>query len=313
MRTLELGWRPALVLSAGLAVAAVAAPVLPGSWGRSARTYLRECTIVALLYALWQLAGAASRLNGERAFDRARWIVRFEHHWLPSERLVQHLIENQEPLARAANWYYAAMHFTGLGLMLAWLFVRHRERYPRVRNVLVLLTGSSLLIQFIPVAPPRLLPEDGFIDLAARYGESVYAVSTITIDQLSAMPSVHVGWSLLVAWAVLTASPSRYRWWVLLHPLITVFVVVATGNHFWLDGIVAAALLVASVVIVQGFERLVATLRRQVVGRSAGRPHLAGTDHGHPGVAGAAHRSQGVGNTVETDRAGDELVGPQGG
>ena len=56
------------------------------------------------------------------------------------------------------------------------------------------------------------------------------------------MPSVHVAWSVLVAWAVITRARSRWRWLILLHPLVTVFVVVATGNHYWADGIVAVAI-----------------------------------------------------------------------
>ena len=56
------------------------------------------------------------------------------------------------------------------------------------------------------------------------------------------MPSVHVAWSVIVAWAVITSTHSRWRWLILLHPAVTVFVVVATGNHFWADGIIAAAI-----------------------------------------------------------------------
>jgi hypothetical protein len=56
------------------------------------------------------------------------------------------------------------------------------------------------------------------------------------------MPSVHVAWSIVVAWAVITRSASRWRWLILLHPVITVFVVVGTGNHYWADAIVAAAI-----------------------------------------------------------------------
>ena len=57
------------------------------------------------------------------------------------------------------------------------------------------------------------------------------------------MPSVHVAWALLVGLGVVMVSSSRARWLVLAHPIVTILVVVATGNHFWLDGIVAAALL----------------------------------------------------------------------
>ncbi|MGH3194221.1 MAG: phosphatase PAP2 family protein, partial [Streptosporangiaceae bacterium] len=80
----------------------------------------------------------------------------------------------------------------------------------------------------------------GFVDLAARYGQSVYAALGLGADQLSAMPSVHVAWAVLVSWAVITSGISRWRWLILLHPAVTVFVVVGTGNHFWADGIVAS-------------------------------------------------------------------------
>lgn len=290
MQTLQLGWQPATVLSAALAAGAVAAPSLSPSHGARARPYLRESAIVAFLYGLWQLAGSVSVASGRGAFQRARWIVRFERGWLPSERDAQQLIVHSQLLTRTANWYYATMHFTVLGVLLLWLFIRHRDCYARIRNVLVLLTASCLLIQFVPVAPPRLLPGLGFVDTAARYGESVYSISGITIDQLSAMPSVHVGWSLLVAWAVLTVSPSRHRWWVLAHPVLTVLVVVATANHFWLDGIVAALLLAASIAAVRWSERL--------------RPNDR-----DPGRRAFPHRNKGIGRIIERDRPGDQLVG----
>jgi hypothetical protein len=47
---------------------------------------------------------------------------------------------------------------------------------------------------------------------------------------------------MLVAWAVISSGPSRWRWLILAHPVLTVLVVVGTGNHFWADGIVACAI-----------------------------------------------------------------------
>ena len=82
-----------------------------------------------------------------------------------------------------------------------------------VRATVALFAGVSLLIQLIPVAPPRLLPGTGLVDTAARYrqGGSVGAAAS-DADEFSAMPSVHVGWALIVAIAVITASRSRWRW-----------------------------------------------------------------------------------------------------
>jgi hypothetical protein len=120
-----------------------------------------------------------------------------------------------------------------------------------------LFTGASLLLQLIPVAPPRLLPGTGLVDTAVRYGQSVYSWhGGFNADEFSAMPSVHVGWALIVAVAVIRASRRRWRWLAAGYPALTMLVVVVTANHFWLDGIVAG-LLVALVLTVQRLIRMV--------------------------------------------------------
>ena len=60
---------------------------------------------------------------------------------------------------------------------LVWLFVRHRDHYPRWRNAIAIVTGFCLVIRFVRVAPPRFLPDLGYIDLASVYGMSVYGPS----------------------------------------------------------------------------------------------------------------------------------------
>jgi hypothetical protein len=300
MQNLQLGWQPAAALSVGLFAGAVGLRLpraaRPRLAGRAA-PYLREAGVVAALYSLWQLACSVSVLSSAGAFSRAHRILRMERAArLPSEHRTQRLITGHPLLVQTANWYYAALHFAALGLLLLWLFGRHRARYAEVRTVLVLLTASSLLLQLLPVAPPRLLPELGYVDTAALYGQSVYDVSGISVDQLAAMPSVHVGWALLVAWAVIRVSSSRYRWWVLVHPVLTMFVVVATANHFWLDGIVAAVLLALSVAAL-----------RLLPGRRSAR-----MDDGDAGRSPVGHGRQRRTDPVQADHAGDQLVGSYG-
>jgi hypothetical protein len=167
--------------------------------------------------------------------------VGLEHSWhLPSEAALQPIIVSHPLLAQACNLFYATLHTGALIAVLIWLFIRHRDRYREVRSSIILVTLVCLLIQLVPVAPPRLLP--GFIDTAARYGQSVYR-GVAAGDQLAAMPSVHVAWAVLIALAVVRISSSRWRWLVLAHPLVTCFVIVATANHFWLDGVVAIVVL----------------------------------------------------------------------
>jgi hypothetical protein len=266
VRNIALTWQQAAML--GLALFAAAWALRRTSERRLRRCWpvAREAGVIALLYAMWQLAGTLSLLGTAGAFARGRWIVRTEHAWhLPSETDVQRLILPHQHLVEFCNLYYATMHFAALFAMLAWLFLLHRDQYPRVRTTVVLLTAGCLLIQFLPVAPPRLLPQYGYVDTATRYGQSVYgalsSAGTAGIDQLSAMPSVHVGWSVLVGLTVVQVGRRRWRWAAIMHPVVTIFVVVATGNHFWLDGIVAVALLAVALAI----QRVADTARRRTI------------------------------------------------
>jgi hypothetical protein len=153
---------------------------------------------------------------------------------------VQHLVLGHRLIVEGANLYYAAMHMTVMLAFLIWLFLRHRDRYRPVRMVMAWTTLGCLLLQLLPVAPPRMLP--GIIDTGLIYDQSVYSHG-LPIDQLSAMPSVHVAWAVLVGYYTWRISPSHWRYIGPAHSVITIFVVVATGNHWWLDGIVAVAIL----------------------------------------------------------------------
>lgn len=102
----------------------------------------------------------------------------------------------------------------------------------------------------------------GFVDTGHLYGQSVYtALGRGASDQLSAMPSLHVGWALLVGIVVVAVSTSRWRFVVLAHPVLTVAVVVVTANHWWMDGIVAAAILATAYGLEQGVRRRLPRLR----------------------------------------------------
>jgi hypothetical protein len=242
--TAELNWWQAALLGLVLFTLTFGLGLLRAPWTRKVSPFLKEAGIVAVLFALWQRAGQISQHSTSAAFDRGRWIntaERFLH--LPNERLLETGLLEHRTLGEVANLYYAVMHLTTTGVMLFWLFWRHRDKYPRVRTALAIFTGLALLVQLVAVAPPRLLPDLGFVDIAMRYGQSVYSGGSFSAQDLLAMPSVHIGWALTVAGAVIYASTSRFRWLAILHPLITLYVITATGNHWWFDSIASALLL----------------------------------------------------------------------
>jgi hypothetical protein len=261
MPNLMWTWREAAAVAGALAVCWVVLRRLR-IW-RHAQPLLRETSLIIGLYGLWQFAGSLAGSGTYAAVGRGRWIWDAERSVrLPSEHTVQGWLLPHPIVVQAANLYYDTMHFGVMIVFLLWLFLRHPDAYPRWRTTIALLTAACLLIQLIPVAPPRMVPDLGMVDTAVKYGQSVYGtVGGFEADQLSAMPSVHVGLAVLVAVCVYQVSTSRWRYIAMVHAALTIFVVTATGNHYWADGIVAMALLVVAI----GAQRTVRTLRRRRV------------------------------------------------
>ncbi|MET7426599.1 phosphatase PAP2 family protein [Dactylosporangium sp. NPDC005555] len=165
--------------------------------------------------------------------------------WLPDEAALQHLLLTSEVVIRSANVYYAVVHFPATVAFLVFMYIFRPEHYIRFRRILAWLTAAGLVMHFaFPLAPPRMLAGIGMLDTAARFGPSVYGPpQTDTLsNQYAAMPSLHVGWALVVALGLIVSTRSRWRWLWLAHPILTTVVVVGTANHYWLDGIVGAAL-----------------------------------------------------------------------
>jgi len=301
----ELSWQAAAVTAAGLIGSAVAmrlanrAAAHPVDQGRPARlslarwlpsprlaavaAFAQEAGTIVGLFALWQLAGSHPALDPGGAVARAQWIWHTERSLhMPSETAVQRAFLPHPLIVQAFNLYYASLHFMMLIICLVWLFVRYRASYFRVRTTVVLFTGFSLIVQLIPVAPPRMLTGDGLWDTAVLYGQSVYGNDGgFNPDQLSAMPSVHVGWALLIAIAVVQVSRSRWRWLALAYPAVTTLAVVVTANHFWLDGWAAAALLALALLV----QRAGQAIRRRL------QPSAAAAARAAPGSADAMRSS----------------------
>jgi membrane-associated phospholipid phosphatase len=178
--------------------------------------------------------------NAERVWDVERWLH------LPSEESVQNLLLHSETVIRSINVYYATVHFPATALFLVWMYWCRPAHYVWIRWVFTWLTGAALVLHLlVPLAPPRLFRESGLVDTGLEYGPAVYDKPDpdSMANQFAAMPSLHVGWAVVIALGLIVATRGRLRWLWLLHPLITVLAVVSTGHHYWMDGIVAMILL----------------------------------------------------------------------
>jgi len=227
----------------------------------------KEFALIAGLYTIWRLARELPFTHEAGAIDRGRQINDFQQAiGLPSELSLQRFVIDHDVLGWLMNYYYAIAHVPALVAFLIWMFVRHRDHYPRWRTALAVVTACCLLVRFVRVAPPRLVPELGYIDLSSIHGLSVYGpVGTGVSDQFAAMPSIHIAWAAVVSFGILASTTSRWRWVFVGHIVLTTLAVSATGHHWWLDSVVAFLLL--------GVALAADTAARRIVARS--RPPLA--------------------------------------
>ncbi|MER5293431.1 phosphatase PAP2 family protein, partial [Streptomyces pharetrae] len=230
------------------------APAEPGS--ATARPPLvRELLLVAGLFLLYKSGRRLATGHTDAAFGNAHHVWDLERAVrLPGEGAVQSLLLHGDLLVRVANTYYATVHFPATAAFLIWLYLRRPGHYLWARRVLAAVTAAALVLHLtFPLAPPRMLAAAGLIDTGRVYGPSVYGPpSTDTLsNQFAAMPSLHFGWALMVAIGLIAATRSRLRWLWLAHPLLTLLVIVGTANHYWLDSLVAAALLALALAVLR--------------------------------------------------------------
>ena len=222
-------------------------PAPAGSDAIARPPLVRELLLVAGLFLAYKLGRRPTAGHTVEAFHNADRVWDFERAVrLPGEGAVQSLLLHGDGLVHLANTYYAAVHFPATAAFLIWLYLRRPAHYVWARRVLAAVTAAALVLHLLfPLAPPRMLAATGLVDTARVYGPSVYgnpATDSLS-NQFAAMPSLHFGWALMVAVGLIVATRSRWRWLWLLHPLLTLLVVVGTANHYWLDAIVATALL----------------------------------------------------------------------
>jgi hypothetical protein len=217
---------------------------------------LVELTLVAVLFLAYRYGRTLITGHDSEAVANA-WNVWRVERWmhLPDEEVIQAWTLHWPLLLKAANWYYVGVHFPITVAFLAWgWWKRPPSEYRWARRLLTSITAFALVIHMlIPLAPPRMMSSLGFVDTMQTLGPSAYKGNPGTIaNQFAAMPSLHVGWAMLLALVVIRTTRTRWRWLTLAHPVITTVVVVTTANHYWLDALVAVLILLLALWVTPG-------------------------------------------------------------
>jgi hypothetical protein len=220
------------------------------TWWHSRLGYRLFCEIGLMygVYFIYKIVRYEARGNVSAAFDNAQQVVHVERALgIFTEVDVQMWALRSTDLIRWLNRYYLVAHFTASMLCFIWLYARHPVGYAKCRRLLIGLTMLALVVHVAyPLAPPRMFSDLGFVDTARTFGPDTYGEGSqfkALANQFAAMPSLHFGWSVLVAYAAVRFSRSKLRFIVIAHPICTLAAIVLTANHFWLDAIVALVLL----------------------------------------------------------------------
>ncbi len=212
--------------------------------GRS-RSPLRAIGPLGLQLGL--ILGAALAYFGVRGFtegsestavEHAKGVLGFERALgIDVEQGVQSWILGHDWIVTAANWVYIWGHWPVITITFFWLYRRHHGSFLVLRNAMFI-SGAIGLVIFMsyPVAPPRLMPS-GFVDTVTELSTSYRVLQPpALVNKFAAVPSLHVGWNLLVGIMLYrTLRHPLARTLALAGPLLMASAVVLTANHYVFD------------------------------------------------------------------------------
>ncbi|MEA2425081.1 MAG: hypothetical protein QOH13_1491 [Thermoleophilaceae bacterium] len=213
----------------------------------------RQWLLFAGAYYIYRIVRGLVDGHANVAYQHARDIVGLErglHMFI--EPQVQTWAINSHVFIDVADWMYVNSHFVVTTTFLIWLYVARNHAYYFVRNMFMIAMGFAIAGYVLyPTAPPRFLPEWGFQDTVADFfGNGVAQTAGVLYNPYAAVPSMHVAFALMIAIPAIQLVERRWLKivWSLYPPIVT-FVVISTGNHFWLDAALGALVAGASALL----------------------------------------------------------------
>lgn len=219
------------------------ARLLPHGWLDA----LRQVSLFGAAYLAYRLVRGLVEGDANTAFAHARDLITIErtlHVFV--EPSIQAWASGSHFVMVASSWVYVNAQTTVTVTALLYLYLRHNRRFYFVRNMFMVAMAIALVgYAVFPTAPPRFMPEWGFIDSVANYtgvhvDHASASLNTLT-NLYAAVPSMHVAFALMIGWTL--ARLVRWRvvrvMW-LLYPFLIAFVIVVTANHFIIDAALGA-------------------------------------------------------------------------
>lgn len=209
---------------------------------------LVQLLVVVVAYKLYQHTRGMvdHQIGASVAFANADWIVSVERALhLDMEQGIQRFADRVPGLLDGASLFYLNAHFFLTFGSMIYIYIAHNRAFGFVRNMFIIAWGLALVGYIaMPTAPPRLVPGLDIFDAIARMtGVDPTNHSTSQLyNPYAAVPSMHMGFALMVGIPLSRLARNRIVkvGWAL-YPAVVLFVIMATGNHFFLDAVFGAA------------------------------------------------------------------------
>jgi hypothetical protein len=232
--------------------------LLPRGWVDAGCQFL----LFVLAYNAYQVVRGLTDGGDAAAFANAEHVIALERslgsYFEPGFQ--QALIDHASWLVDIANFMYLNSHFVITTGFLVWLYLFRNQHFYFVRNMFMVAMGLALIgYALFPTAPPRLFPGEGFTDTIAAFTGVAQDSTTasLLVNKYAAVPSMHIAFSLMIAApaaSLVRHAAARLAWSV--YPLCVLFVIVATGNHFWFDAAAGAAVACLAAIAARGLARV---------------------------------------------------------
>jgi hypothetical protein len=207
--------------------------------------FLFELSVIFIGYVAYQLTRGVVDGRVEVAFSNADALIALERSLgIFREAQAQALIIGNDFLIDFFNWIYIWGHLPVVGALAIWVYFFRRPIFARYRNAFIIsgLIGLAFFIS-VPMAPPRFIGEAGFVDTITLNDKVYHALQhPAFVNQYAAMPSLHLGWNLLVGMAVFeTTKAWCWKAFGLFLPVPMLAGIIFTGNHYFLDAVAGVA------------------------------------------------------------------------
>lgn len=226
--------------------------LLPRGWGDAGR----QLGVLVCFDLAYTLVRGIARSEEAVAMLHGGQIIEFEQslHALFEPDVQKFFLPTQWVIDLANQIYLNSQFSIALGFLI-WLYLFRNDSYYFVRNMFVVAMGLALVgYTVFPTAPPRMFPEHGFVDTVVKFSDVNHdsALAKIFINPYAAVPSMHCAFALMIG---ATGALVCRHWWSRAFwaswPLIVLWVVIVTGNHYWIDAVLGWMVALASALVAQ--------------------------------------------------------------